>query len=127
MATDLEITPCPLKPQQLAEQLRAIALECRATLEHSTRLDDPQLAAVDLVADLAEETALWLEHGTDPDAAPTLAIVLTIAALHPVVDRRCRECGCTDRAACVTTEGPCHWLETFGDGTGICSAHPRAA
>lgn len=24
--------------------------------------------------------------------------------------RACRVCGCTDLAACVTEDGPCHWV-----------------
>ena len=26
-------------------------------------------------------------------------------------ERRCRECGCTDCAACVDINGPCWWVE----------------
>lgn len=36
--------------------------------------------------------------------------------------RRCRNCGCTDYAACDTIVGPCAWLATFDDNTGICTA-----
>lgn len=25
--------------------------------------------------------------------------------------RTCRECGCTDKRACMTPAGPCHWAE----------------
>lgn len=36
--------------------------------------------------------------------------------------RVCRNCGCNDYAACGTLQGPCAWLRTFEDGTGICTA-----
>ena len=26
------------------------------------------------------------------------------------VMRQCRECGCTDDHACLTSRGPCHWV-----------------
>jgi hypothetical protein len=29
----------------------------------------------------------------------------------------CRVCGCTDDHACMTSEGPCHWV-----GSDLCSA-----
>jgi hypothetical protein len=29
----------------------------------------------------------------------------------------CRECGCTEDLACMTDDGPCHWVEP-----GLCSA-----
>lgn len=32
-------------------------------------------------------------------------------------NRRCRVCGCTDIAACVTDDGPCHWVKVD-----LCSA-----
>lgn len=25
--------------------------------------------------------------------------------------RHCRQCGCTDAQACMTDDGPCHWVE----------------
>jgi hypothetical protein len=31
--------------------------------------------------------------------------------------RRCRKCGCTDERACITAEGPCHWV-----AADLCSA-----
>jgi hypothetical protein len=31
----------------------------------------------------------------------------------------CTECGCTEDRACVTDDGPCHWV-----APGRCSAHP---
>jgi hypothetical protein len=31
--------------------------------------------------------------------------------------RTCRVCGCTDDRACVTADGPCHWVEDS-----LCSA-----
>lgn len=36
--------------------------------------------------------------------------------------RICRDCGCTDYAACDTTAGPCSWSTTSNDNTGICTA-----
>lgn len=27
------------------------------------------------------------------------------------MDQECRECGCTDDAPCLTSEGPCCWVE----------------
>lgn len=38
--------------------------------------------------------------------------------------RICRCCGCTDYSACDTRTGPCSWLHTYDDNTGICSACP---
>jgi hypothetical protein len=38
--------------------------------------------------------------------------------------RVCRGCGCTDYSACDTLVGPCAWLLTYDDNTGICSACP---
>ncbi|MDM3928735.1 hypothetical protein [Mycobacterium intracellulare] len=35
--------------------------------------------------------------------------------------RICRECGCTEYAACVTVDGPCGWLAKYGDNTGVCT------
>jgi hypothetical protein len=35
--------------------------------------------------------------------------------------RVCRGCGCTDNAACDTAVGPCAWVETYDDNTGICT------
>lgn len=37
--------------------------------------------------------------------------------------RICRRCGCTEYAACDDPLfGPCGWLRTYGDNTGICTA-----
>ncbi|WP_236723792.1 MULTISPECIES: hypothetical protein [Mycobacterium] len=36
--------------------------------------------------------------------------------------RVCRGCGCDDYAACDTMHGPCAWLHTYDDNTGICTA-----
>lgn len=38
--------------------------------------------------------------------------------------RICRVCGCTDYSACDTLTGPCAWIQTFADNTGICTACP---
>jgi hypothetical protein len=38
--------------------------------------------------------------------------------------RICRSCGCTDYSACDTLTGPCAWLHTYDDNTGICSGCP---
>lgn len=35
--------------------------------------------------------------------------------------RRCRQCGCTDLAACQTPAGPCAWRDIYDDNTGICT------
>lgn len=35
--------------------------------------------------------------------------------------RVCRQCGCTDYAACDTIVGPCSWGRVFDDNSGICS------
>lgn len=35
--------------------------------------------------------------------------------------RVCRACGCTDYAACDTVVGPCAWLQTYPDNTGVCT------
>lgn len=41
----------------------------------------------------------------------------------------CRVCGCTERNACMTEEGPCFWLAEPGSqsGPGLCSACAAAA
>lgn len=41
-----------------------------------------------------------------------------------VYPRVCRGCRCTDYSACETLAGPCAWLHTYDDNTGICSACP---
>lgn len=41
-------------------------------------------------------------------------VVLDEAAFHeaPLLPpRKCRACGCTQNAACMTEEGPCYWIE----------------
>jgi len=40
----------------------------------------------------------------------------------PQGERECRVCGCTDRNACTSEEGPCFWLEET-----LCSACAAAA
>jgi hypothetical protein len=35
--------------------------------------------------------------------------------------RICRQCGCTEYAACAGLTGPCIWHATYSDNTGICS------
>lgn len=35
--------------------------------------------------------------------------------------RICRQCGCTDYAACEGLAGPCSWRSTFNDNSGICT------
>lgn len=37
--------------------------------------------------------------------------------------RRCRLCGCTDAAACVTAAGPCHWVAP--DLCSACAPHAK--
>lgn len=45
--------------------------------------------------------------------------------------RTCRVCGCTDRNACRTDDGPCFWVDTTPEQGDVCSAcapvldHPR--
>lgn len=39
--------------------------------------------------------------------------------------RICRDCGCTDYAACTTPHGPCAWSLTYDDHTGICTSCRR--
>ena len=39
-------------------------------------------------------------------------------------ERACRVCGCTDRNACTTEDGPCFWI---GDRDDLCSACAAAA
>lgn len=80
MPSDIEIIDAqPLAPATLAWTLHETAQECRSTLEKRAAELNPQTAiAVDLVADLVEEVALWLEHGPDLDAAPHLAAVLAL-------------------------------------------------
>lgn len=41
--------------------------------------------------------------------------------------RVCRHCGCTDYAACDTLFGPCAWLRTYPDNTGVCTGCVVAA
>lgn len=36
-------------------------------------------------------------------------------------DRVCRHCGCTDSRACETITGPCAWIVTYDDNTGVCT------
>ncbi len=35
----------------------------------------------------------------------------TDGAYSPVGERKCRVCGCTKDKACMTKDGPCHWVE----------------
>lgn len=35
--------------------------------------------------------------------------------------RMCRQCGCTEYAACGGLTGPCSWRSTFSDSTGVCT------
>ncbi|MEN4464454.1 hypothetical protein VXE65_20785 [Mycolicibacterium conceptionense] len=41
--------------------------------------------------------------------------------------RLCRQCRCTEYAACTTITGPCSWRTTYDDNTGICTACTAAA
>lgn len=36
-------------------------------------------------------------------------------------ERICRHCGCTDSRACETITGPCAWIVTYDDNTGVCT------
>lgn len=81
MSTELDLTAAPLNPMALAELLRDTARECRATLEDGERMNDQAAIAVDLVADIAEEVAVWIERGPDLDATPHLAAILTMLSL----------------------------------------------
>ena len=36
--------------------------------------------------------------------------------------RSCRHCGCTESRACVTRDGPCHWIEPSFGAASVCSA-----
>jgi hypothetical protein len=68
------------------------------------------------------------EFGTPEDARKWAAALLSAAIVaeaaiaeqipHP---RVCRGCGCTDNVACDTVLGPCTWVETYDDNTGICT------
>lgn len=74
-------------------------------------------ASEDFRVDIAYETAMM-----ESDAAMTNAAAdalerigaVPVNGLPPVpksAGRLCRECGCTDARACMTSEGPCSWAE----------------
>lgn len=37
----------------------------------------------------------------------------------------CRICGCTQNNACMTADGPCHWIETRLCSAPACAVHAR--
>lgn len=80
--SELAVIASPLSPATLAELLRATVQECRSILEHRVaELNSQTAIAVDLLADLCEEVALWIEQGPDLDATPHLAAILTLLKL----------------------------------------------
>ncbi|WP_242528643.1 hypothetical protein [Mycobacteroides abscessus] len=52
-------------------------------------------------------------RGVRPDS-----VITRIEWAYP---RMCRECGCTEYAACDGPTGPCSWWTTYVDNTGICT------
>lgn len=52
-------------------------------------------------------------RGVEPDTE--------ITRIEWAYPRICRECGCTDYAACAGLTGPCAWHATYDDNTGICT------
>lgn len=81
MSFEIDVIAAPLKPADLADLLRDTARECRATLEDGERMNDQAAIAVDLVADIAEEVAVWIIQGPDLSATPHLEAILTMLSL----------------------------------------------
>ncbi|WP_235661553.1 hypothetical protein [Mycobacteroides abscessus] len=52
-------------------------------------------------------------RGVRPDS-----VITRIEWAYP---RMCRDCGCTEYAACDGPTGPCGWWTTYVDNTGICT------
>lgn len=81
--------------------------------------------AVHVIDAETADQAIAILLDTDPVSplSPLYITLLDVTDICAAPDiRRCRGCGCTDRAACLTEDGPCHWVEPE-----LCSACASSA
>lgn len=120
-----QLTLCPkVRGRRRGEPLERIVTVDVVTVSRE-RLDT--ITSTDVAAegfpDLTPAEFVDFFCATHPGITP----IDDITRIEWTYPRLCRTCGCTDYNACVTGTGPCAWLHTYPDNTGICTACDRNA